>query len=314
MELQKIRASVKLNIYNIYWLIRHLPLWKNENSKMCLILGVARSGTTWAGRTIGMGALESTRYFEEPLFNYNPRLNLNFPPDHTAIPKKTLVRSRVLTSAYRVLNSNRYSEHVPEKHILRNDKNPTLIVVKEVHGLLNMDQLAKKLKLPIVFISRVPIQIVDSLLAAQTLDTRYFVNEYNWILKNKVFHPALCQEIESLENSRLKIISRKLITCIYIDQCAADLKSAYPNFEVFSYESLCSNPDSKFDEMATFLGTSLKNQAYNFRSKSGEENRKDPYSLERNTSDQIETRLRFIAIDEHQILTDFFKKRNLEIN
>ena len=74
------------SLYNSYWKLRTRPFFPSEPSdvsRLRLVLGIGRSGTTWIVNTLARVTLPII-CFEEPLFHIRPKIRPLGGKDHTS--------------------------------------------------------------------------------------------------------------------------------------------------------------------------------------------------------------------------------------
>jgi hypothetical protein len=315
---------------DLYWLYWHFNFRKyNEkklsHKKLRLVLGLGRSGTTWVTNTL-VKSKTPLRYFEEPLFHINPKLKFNTPPDHTAIDfSEYFPENHPLVRVYRIFCHRGINLHyLPRQFVKRNDVRFEIVLVKEVHGLLGTEALAKKLNIPILVITRNILSIVDSLINAQAIDTPYLLNEYQHVKenrflnyyfpgKNKVLQNTF-KHIDSVADKEDRLLLEKLITSFLITKMFEKISQNTKNVLLKTYEDLCEKPNENYAQIADFFSIDYNKDDYIFsRKDSGRDEEKDHYSLVRNTQHQLYKP--HSAIDKKiSFINNFFKKQQIDIN
>jgi hypothetical protein len=140
-----------------------------------LILGVGRSGTSWVSQVLAR-TRRPLRFYLEPLFHIEPPLSFHETEDHTAVGYGDIGPSHPLLLAYRLVTHRQFDGR-QVKVMRRDDVGWELCLVKEVHALLGTEGLLRAWKTPALFILRDPVYVIDSLFAAQTLQTHYLGHE-----------------------------------------------------------------------------------------------------------------------------------------
>ncbi len=300
--------SILQRLYNYWWnqKLRELSDLTKENSdiinqdnpfgKLRFILGIGRSGTTWVAQTIAKTKVP-LRYYEEPLYHINPRLNLNFSNqkyDHTAIDYcSSLSPNHRLISSYQILaDQNIPQEFLSQNFIKRFDKNFRYTLIKEVHSLLSIESLIKHFSSPFILILRSPFRIVDSLIVAQGYESFYLKGEYKNIknntklkklllnIKNLKIHEC-CQAIDRYSEDNKKKVLQLLLTISVIQSLFKLMSQKYAHVLSVNYESICEQPNENFNKISDFLGLDYQENNYIFQGESI-----SPYSLVRKTVQQ----------------------------
>lgn len=200
--------------------------------KLRIILGVARSGTSWLHAVLSQSATPM-RSLKEPLYILDNILNLESPFCGDLVSAYELLLS---------LNTQKFKNH---RRIIRNDSNYELCLIKEIHGLLQCRWLLQYFKdIKIVFLIRNPVYIVDSLLSIHK-DLNYFKTPEQEVV-------GLCPLIKNVE--RQYIIKNKISAIKYIHKCFEKTHNFYPvNTMLVNYETLCISTIDIFKNIAKFL-------------------------------------------------------------
>ena len=314
---------------NLYWLYWHFINRKYDNGnfdhkKLRLVLGLGRSGTTWVSNTLAKSKTP-LRFFEEPLFHVSPKLRFNTSPDHTAINfSEYFPENHPFVRIYRIFcNRDTKLHYLPGQFIKRNDAQFDVVLVKEVHGLLGTEALAKTLNIPILVITRNVFSTIDSLIKAQSIDTPYLVNEYKLVkdknflncyfpAKRKVLQAAF-EKIDSITDKEDRLLLEKLITSFLITKMFEEISQKTKNILLKTYEDLCNNPNENYAQIADFFSMDYKANDYIFRRDDSEgEEEKDHYSLIRNTKQQVYKPLTTLH-KKIFFINNFFKERQIDI-
>ena len=315
------------NLYWLYWhfIFRKYNEEKSSHKKLRLVLGLGRSGTTWVTNTL-VKSKTPIRYLEEPLFHINPKLKFNTFPDHTAINfSEHFSENHPLARIYRIFcHQGMNLQYLPQQFVKRNDAQFDAVLVKEVHGLLGTEALAKTLNIPILVITRNIFSIVGSLIKAQAIDTPYLFNEYKHVKedsflnyyfpeKHKVLQNAFDQ-IDSITDKEDRLLLEKLITSYLITKMLEKISQNTKNVLLKTYEDLCNKPNENYAQIADFLSIDYKKDDYIFIGKEfGTDEEKDHYSLIRNTKHQLYKT--YSAIDKKKsFINNFFKEQHIDIH
>ena len=273
-----------------------------------LILGVGRSGTSWVSQVLAKTS-KPCRFFSEPLFHIEPRLPFHREGDHTATGyEKKILPDHPLTTAYRLLLAPKLKQ-LKAPALERNDANWEICLVKEVHALLGTEGLLRLWKIPCLFLLRDPIYIVDSLFAAQTLNTIYLMHETVLVQQEGFlnrFASARRQIVEELFHqaggrpAREKTILQKLICVQLLQDMFGVLAAEFPWARAMRYEDVCQQPQESFREIARYLSLTWDQsmEAALMETMRETDTPADPYSIVRNTAAQNRRPLKFISEEE----------------
>jgi hypothetical protein len=182
-------------------------------------------------------------------------------------------------------------------------------LVKEVHALLDVENVARLLNCPVVLISRDPLRIVDSLLHSQGVETILWENEFTYFQNSDVlvhYFPDRAQDIQNAADC-IKTYPDKERTILKKIFCACMLRSMFrtvsirlENVKYVEYEDLCSDPIGMVSKVAEFFNFEFKASILPFLCETlndkGQEH--DPYSVFRNTSQQLGKAYKFLSKSE----------------
>jgi len=203
-------------------------------------------------------------------------------------------------------------------HLINPDASHVLI--KEVHGLLAAEAMVKHFDAKFILINRNPLAIVDSLIVAQTVDTVYFVHEYQY-MKNRQFldtYFANTKEqilltfsyIDQIASRDLRIISEKLFALYLLRHFFQRIAERYPQKVILKdYEQVIMNPDQEVSHLADFVGLPLQEDAHIFEKDNHKEHH---YSTARDTRSQLNKPLKKI---HHYLpaLLEIFSQERLSV-
>ena len=317
-------------IPNIYWLYWRFALRKfiqadHDCKKLRLILGLGRSGTTWAGNTLAKSTTP-LRFLEEPLFHISPKLKFNSSTDHTAIGfSKTLPENHPIIQIYRIFcYKKNLRQLLPRQFVKREDQRFELAMVKEVHGLLATEALAERLHIPILIITRNIFSIIDSLVKAQTINTPYLINEYRLVQENTFLNFYFPEKLNQLKTAFLRInkvsnktdrlLLEKLLTSFLITEMFEIINKKREDILLLSYEDLCRKPETSYEQIAEFFTMDYRKGDYLFQKEKGATDlSKDHYSVVRDTAKQLTKPLSVIN-RKIPFINDFFKDLQIDIH
>lgn len=305
----------------------HLKLARGATEKLRLVLGTARSGTSWLVETL---AASSTplRYWHEPFFRYRPRMPFSDGEDHLAIRyEERLSRWHPLVRAYRSLTVPVYDWHqlgLDERDLRRNDPDWKLCVVKEVHSLLATEGVVRHFGVPMIFIVRDPVYVCDSLFHRDGLCSHYARAEGQYVFEASFlgrFLPerkeAVCQAYRRLGaevNDRRRIIFERVLTLGLMQLMLRRLNAELERTMLLSYEEMCDNPESTFARAAHFLGLRWEQNAQSFLAETMQQRDEsyDPHSIYRATSKQRGRPFKFITDAEAKAAYAMLKSAEID--
>jgi len=243
---------------------------RSDRSRLRLILGLGRSGTTWLSQLLA-ATPTPLRFFSEPLSHFVPPILTK--PDQGGISYRShLPPEHRLLRAYEKLTLNAQNDEIAalweEPHrdvmVVRADANWQLVLVKEVHSLLATEALLRFFPEPAVFITRDPLYILDSLFVFDGLNTMYLdwesmaVTELSFL--SRFFSGCAeaigrrLKNISSIAGKRRRIILVKALTIGLIKSMLQFLGSEFESVKVIKYEDLCHDPSTVAQSCAEWLG------------------------------------------------------------
>ncbi len=291
----------------------HSPLEKNSN-KLRFILGAGRSGTSWVGRTLS----ESTtplRYCHEILTYINPFFYYSSKNDYTAVHYKSdlsYYAPLFKIFSYSACKDVSLKKFIPKREyqIKRDDKGFECVLHKEVHSLLGAEAIVRHFKCPVIFITRNPAYVIDSLFDYHDLKSTIWRNESNYIKEPEFQKKFLGKKgsgiVEALSkypddgDVRQNTIVGKAITVGAINKMLFDIAGRYENVLYVKYEKLCHNPIEVFSQIHGFLGLEFSNSEIQKleNTMSTKDEKYDPMSIYRNTKSQIGRKLKSLTSSE----------------
>lgn len=248
------------------------------------------------------------RVLSEPLHHVRPRLRVGGRRDHTAIGYgRERVAIGSLLRAYSMLASPEVDAGLlglDSRFALREDRDWELCLVKEVHALLGTEGLLEAMPtMSVLFITRSPLYVLDSLIAAQGVETSYLDGESRHVSRRR-FSDRFLDGLAPAEQGRAgggvrgRIV--RLIDTIWSMQ--EMFRRLGQDFQgralVMSYEELCESPVRGFRELFEFLGiewsreTEKEVEVTTSGSAGGD---LDPYGTERLTAEQVTRPLRALT-------------------
>ncbi len=258
----------------------HTPLTVERNLR--LLLGVGRSGTTWIANSLARSNRKIS-FYEEPLRIVTPPLVLcNYREDHTAIDfcLKASPEADNLRLAYQLLalpDSRSYLTNFGQSHRNRNRIVPDadMVLIKEVHGLMATEFLARNMDCRFLLIRRNLLYLLDSIMAHCGDKRNYLYPEYQFIKASDMttasisrhndFIQSRIRETEQMNpNCRQRLLSERMVAAFVIQEYFAVVAAKYPNAMLVDYDKILLNRDSHFSSMAEFLGLKYTPGDYQF--------------------------------------------------
>jgi hypothetical protein len=280
----------------------------SDEAALRLILGVGRSGTNWISGVLAQTPCK-LRFCSEPLFHLSPQLPFRDFGDHTAIGYAEPAYRAPLLDAYRLVAHRQFGA-VGLQGCERNDLDWMICLVKEVHALLGSEALLDAWKIPVLFISRDPIYVIDSLFSAQTVNTIYLDHEVDSVqesaflqrfargIQHKV-HVAL--QAHRRASYRRRTIVHKLVCVQLLQNMFFELANTYAHAKLLQYEEFCKRPAETFRTAAQFLSIPWDATLAAYLEKTRHADRKadsDPYSIIRDTAAQRDRSFKFLSAAE----------------
>jgi hypothetical protein len=283
-----------------------------------LIIGPGRSGTSWLSKVLAKTSSPIT-FLNEPLHPFRIKLTYGGKGDHTAVKySKSLTLQSPLIKLYSLLLSHRdnWIQHLPADIVIRSDNKAKYTLIKEVHSLLATEALLNYFNCRTILITRNPVYVVDSLLSIEGLRTALwraeskhvidpeFMEGFNFSNKNKIIETL--EKFQDSPDNRKGVIISKTVTIAMTNKMLKILAQRYANAVHITYEDLCSDPVERFKTLASFLnlerGSDFDNLLNDsFKKKSFSE---DPYSIFRNTNEQLTRPLKFLKEEEVKLAID----------
>jgi hypothetical protein len=283
-----------------------------EPERIRLILGPGRSGTSWLSSVLSRSSTP-LRFVSEPLHPFRPKLPYSSTYDHTAVPyRPSIEEDSPLVRVYMALTSrdDSLSRALPEETLRRDDKSFSVCLIKEVHSLLATEALVKTLRCPVIFLTRDPVYVVDSLMSFRGLNAPIWRDEANYVRERLFLSRFFGDEGEMIKeayrrndrelNRRTRAITEKVLTVAIINKMLHILSNDTDIVHHIEYEELCRKPSETVARAAEILSLEVSGEmvAYLGRTQRKKEGDVGPYSVFRETSKQPTRRLRFVAAEE----------------
>ncbi|MBN1490087.1 MAG: hypothetical protein JXA69_09235 [Phycisphaerae bacterium] len=281
-----------------------------DTSRLRLILGVGRGGTTWLSRVLGETGMP-IRLLLEGLFHLKPKLEFAPEGDHTAISyRPRLPEHHPLLCVYHAVATPMCDWTVfgLPFHLKREDPAWRLCLMKEVHSLLATEGLLHALQCPALFVVRDPVYVVDSLFARDGVTSIYLRHESQGVREARFFSRFIREDavvraweaIDSTEDDRERGIREKVLTVACMNRMFRVLASEMDHVRLVEYAVLCSQPEAEFERAAAFLGVDwdARAQAFLASTMHSDAEKHILQSVVRVTSEQLNRPLKFFADDE----------------
>lgn len=302
-----------------------LDLCPADTEGLRLILGPGRSGTSWLSKGLAKTS-SSIVFLNEPLHPFKIRLPFISKWDHTAVAyARQLDPKSPLLLLYHLLSNpeGAWRRYLSSKIIVRDDPEPEYTLIKEVHSLLATEALLNGLHCPAVLITRNPVYVVDSLLSIRGLqapiwrtESAYvvlpeFMERFGFSRKDRIIKTL--SKFKDRPDNRTGVIMAKTVTVAMINNMLEQLAKAYPNTVHIRYEDLCASPVKSFEALAEFLMLEKGPDFLAFVNQSQENDQcpADPYSVFRNTREQLIRPFKFLTLEEVKRTMDTLDACNL---
>jgi hypothetical protein len=286
-----------------------------QPDKLRLILGPGRSGTSWLSKVLGKTNIP-LRFINEPLYHYSPKLQFSKRYDHTAISYQPNMRDdHPLLKAYQsfTFSSFDWKKYLPSQLLLRDDREFSICLIKEVHSLLATEALLKKLKCQTIFITRDPLYVVDSLLSFRGLDAPIWRNETKYIREGHFLERFLPGRKNNIRkklwaaklnlNKRERVTTEKVLTVAVINKMLEKLALHFSHVTHISYEKICAKPNEVISYASNFLNLEAGKETFRYlKATQSVANQNDPYSVFRDTRGQLTRAFRFLSLAEVKTL------------
>jgi hypothetical protein len=275
----------RMGLYHGFWktrLKKNIGTVPKDTSNLRLVLGVGRSGTTWIGKTLARSKTPLV-YLEEPIFHVIPSTCLHLGGDHTAIPYSSITdkRHERLLNTYQMFANSPYHRqllNIRNFPIKKDDDDPKIVLIKEVHSLMATEFLVRKLACPVLAVQRNYITVVDSLMNFSGLDDIYLQGEFSALEKTPfldTYFPDRKSEIvnvkrtiERHQNMRERSILKKALVVYIIQQMFDIVAKRNSNILVIAYEEILGDRDTHFRSLSKFFDMEYTDGNYDFAKQS----------------------------------------------
>ncbi len=292
----------------------HHELWDytGDTSKLRLLLGPGRSGTTWAMNVLSY-TRTPVRVVVEPLFPFKLKVWFSLTNDRVAHPySREIDRNHIARRIFEILTFPQYtwSKLLADTVIMKNDPGFEYVIIKEVHTLLITEALLERLCCKASFILRDPLRVVDSQLAYTGFRSKIWHNEYRYIADNRFLSDYFPREAESIlremdairriNDRRKKEIQQKILTIAVLNRMLQRIAQRCDSVMLIRYEELCTNPVTIFSQLADFFDLKWDEKSTAMLEKTmrqGEE-KYDPNSIYRDTSKQLDKEFRHLTQED----------------
>ena len=271
-----------------------------DTSRLRLVLGLGRSGTTWSLEVLAR-CDDRLRVFIEPLHHLRPKITISNSPDRLASGyADALPGKHPLLRAYHDLGA----DHPPRTHqpsgALRHDVDaPDAVLVKEVHALLATPAILGATRARAVVITRDPMRVADSIFNCQGVASPYLHHEFSACadsrLLGQIGTPAQTTRRLDAWNRIVQtadLVDRRALETIWaaavVQRLLEHTAERWPGrVMTFAYEQAKQDPVAAFTAAAEHLGLRFGEQAAAFceQTQSRDESQ-DPYSIYRSTNNR----------------------------
>lgn len=255
-----------------------------------LILGCARSGTSWI-HTVLSKTSTPIRSLKEPITTLSNMVEIL--PAETSLFKNRenllcfdtspMDSSHLLRRAYAYCLEGDLKNN---KRVLRRDAYYDVCLVKEIHGLLAALSLINTFNAKAVLILRHPIYIVDSLLSIRD-DLHHFKTPEDEL----GFQIDIYDHVYKSERERVILI--KLLAIMFIHNFF-EYFALSNKIMLVNYETVCSQPYMMFERMASFLDLEWGEDQKRFLTETTTITKKGPYTIHRKRYTQLGRSFRFL--------------------
>ncbi|MEM9346355.1 MAG: glycosyltransferase [Planctomycetota bacterium] len=275
-------------------------LGRRDTSRLRLVLGLGRSGTTWSLEVLAR-CDNQLRVFSEPLHHLRPKITISDSPDRVAAGYADALDGRhPLLRAYHDLSADRPPQVHPPSGTLRRDiAAPEAVLVKEVHALLATPAILRATQARAIVITRDPVRIADSIFNCQGIESPYLHHEFNACADSRLLQligtPSQTHHRLAIWNRIAQTqdpTERRVLATIWaaaVVQCVLERTAErFPGRIVtFAYEAARQDPIAVFGLAADHLGLSFGEEAAAFceQTHSRDESH-DPYSIYRSKIDE----------------------------
>jgi hypothetical protein len=245
-----------------------------------LVVGPARSGTTWVGQALGRS--EGTRYVHEPDGDHEPyalkakvghALQIELRPGDEArryrklweaafaggkrsrSPQARLARRWFEAALVRDRNNARRGEHIPFRLRTalalaappRADPSPN-VVAKSVHAGLCAEWIESEFAVRVVVVERHPLNVLSS--------WKQYGHGGNRLLLGELADYAARRWDLRLPVETDSRFARQVMSLGVLTGALHEAAARNPQWLVISHEALCVDPDARFRELVSALGLS----------------------------------------------------------
>ncbi|MEM6505716.1 MAG: glycosyltransferase [Planctomycetota bacterium] len=273
-------------------------LGHRDTSRLRLLLGLGRSGTTWSLEVLAR-CDNQLRVFSEPLHHLRPRIGISNSPDRVAAGFADVLDCRhPLLRAYHDLSADRPPQVHPPSGALRRDTNtPEAVLIKEVHALLATPAILRATKARAVVITRDPVRVADSIFDCQGVGSPYLHHEFNACADSRLLQQigtpgqthhrlATWNRIAQTEDPTERRVLATIWAAAIVQRVLEKTAERSPDrVMTVAYEVARQEPAAVFAAAAEHLGLSFGEDAAAFceQSQSRDESH-DPYSIYRSTA------------------------------
>ena len=297
------------------------------------MLGIGRSGTSWAFRTLATSDTPMHAWLE-PLHRMSPQPTMSpkaYPGEFSSAPFISRMDERhPLRLTLNTFASGCTATVAPRAEV-RHGEDAQAVLIKEVHALLAMPAFLAdpRMDAKAVVILRDPVVVADSVFDAQGLETRYLVGESArcespWLLE-RLLTPEDFTHVRSVQqrlatspsDCRVTRVLQFVLTAALIQHLLAQTAERLPNVMAVDYDTLCGAPHRTFESLAAHLDLrwGSASMAEVVRTTTGRHTAaaSDPYGVVRDTRAQLDRPMRFLTESETQAARDMLADCGLSV-
>lgn len=255
LELGSISFILRQAAADVAWLMAERKRRDSHSiewpGRLCLLLGVGRSGTSWVGDVLAAANRENLAYLKEPLTHLSKPILFNHTPDNAALGFRRQIHApHRLWSIMAAITQN------PRSPLLAENARPfgvnsaaNRVLVKEVHALLATHHLLARGVSTVAMVRR-PLDILRGIYNTFGSDVRYLEQESIEVRKS----PFLSYIGLNLRPMVLrwdgKSSARLLVTIHLLHRYFRRLALQYPYLKTVRYEDLKAHPLNGFETIS----------------------------------------------------------------
>lgn len=293
-----------------------------------LVLGIGRSGTSWAFRTLATSNTPMHAWLE-PMHRMSPEPRMSRVGEFSSSPFITQLTDRHPLRLLMQAFASGFEPDAAAKAEVRHDAQAEAVLLKEVHALLAMPAFLADPRLDVeaVVMLRDPVTVADSVFDAQGLETRYLIGETRhcespWFLE-QLLTPGQFTQVRSTQRqlyatnaeSRETRVLQFVLTAALIQRLLSQTAERLPHVIAVEYDELCGAPHRTFEAMARHLNLRWESAsiAEVARTTTGRDlaASQNPYSIVRDTTAQLDRPMRFLSPEEARAAREMLEECGL---